>query len=234
MSKEIVFTIAEISKLSLQPGDVLNVKVMGDEFDEDTMRSLQQQYAKIFPNNKIAIFLLPRGNDIQMEVIQNKSAEQFLNEITPAPAKDCSVPTNYCNDCACGKKERIEGEEALEAKREKEMIEFANKKNEAFFARMNPAFDLSGYEIVESVQETIETESTGAQRLSEAQEQLAKRLEGRRSPRLDGLAKKAHDPEKQDQLLAHLDHGNEYDIVDSVKETIDQIINDTFKPENQE
>lgn len=102
MSKELTFTIAEISKLNLQPGDILSVKMVGEEFDENAMKSLKAQFSAIFPNNRVSIMVLPPNHDVQMTVI--KAA------IEPVEASDCAKPTSYCDSCACGKKERIEGE----------------------------------------------------------------------------------------------------------------------------
>lgn len=42
--------------------------------------------------------------------------------------------------------------------------------------------------------------------LAEVEERLKTRLKGRSTSRINGLAKKSHDPAKQDALLAHLDH----------------------------
>lgn len=102
MSRDITFTIAEISKLNLQPGDTLSVKIISDEIDENDSESLREKFKSLFPNNKIFCLTVPRGSDIQLEVITADT-----EPVPAAPAKDCSVPTNYCNDCACGKKERI-------------------------------------------------------------------------------------------------------------------------------
>ena len=52
-------------------------------------------------------------------------------------------------------------------------------------------------------------QSPGYLRLMKAKERLRKTLKGRGSPRLSGMAKKAHDPEKQTEYLKHLQHDEE-------------------------
>lgn len=98
---EIKFNEVEISKINLKPGDVLSVKLCGEEFDEDHLQDLNNAMQQRFPDNKIMIFLLPPEHDIKMEIIA-------------AETKDCSQPTSYCNDCSCGKKEMFESSEEVE------------------------------------------------------------------------------------------------------------------------
>lgn len=115
------FTLAELTRIKLEPGEVLAVKLYGDDYDEANVHALQNQLKTLFPNNKIMVFMLPNGSDLQIEAIkgsmelapeekelikQNKELVDALN--TPAPVANCSLPASYCGDCGCGKKERIE------------------------------------------------------------------------------------------------------------------------------
>lgn len=107
------FTLAELTLIKLEPGDVLAVKLYGDDYDQESVASLQDHMRQTFPNNKVMMFVLPNGNDLQMEKInanlENKENSQ-LNDLVDGLNKDCSKPTSYCNDCACGKKEIIESQ----------------------------------------------------------------------------------------------------------------------------
>ena len=84
------FDVVELQKISLAPGDVLAVKLVGDDFDVDTMESLRDSLKQVFTNNKVMVFQMPKNSDIQFSAIES------------APAQ------NYCSDCSCGKKERAE------------------------------------------------------------------------------------------------------------------------------
>lgn len=105
------FTLAELSVIKLEPGDVLSVKLYGDDYDEVDLKGLQNQLQTTFPNNKVMMFVLPNGNDLQMEKIsanlENKDNSELTN-LVDSLNTDCSKPTSYCNDCACGKKGMIE------------------------------------------------------------------------------------------------------------------------------
>lgn len=100
------FTLAELTRIKLEPDEVLSVKFYGDDYDETNLKSLQEHLKTVFPNNKVIVFNLPNGTDLQMEAIKATLEVSEDKEL----AKDCSIPTSYCNDCACGKKEMIENE----------------------------------------------------------------------------------------------------------------------------
>lgn len=120
------FTLAELTRIKLEPGEVLSVKLYGDDYEQDNVADLQAKLQSLFPDNKIMMFILPNGNDLQMEVIKPnmeigeisqeererreqvlKQEKELIDTLNALPASDCSVPTNYCGDCGCGKKERI-------------------------------------------------------------------------------------------------------------------------------
>ena len=98
MSEEVkvTFVEAELTKISLQPGDVLGVTVTIDELDDKSIQRLQKQLSDVFPNNKVMVFHLPHGDTIKFEAIEQ-------------PKLDCSSEVGYCSDCSCGKKEQAEG-----------------------------------------------------------------------------------------------------------------------------
>lgn len=86
---EIVFNTVELQKINLSPGDVLSAKLIGDEFDVETMESLKSHLTQVFPDNKIMVFAMTKNSDIVLEVVKKQSG--------------------YCSDCTCGKKESVEG-----------------------------------------------------------------------------------------------------------------------------
>jgi len=114
---EITVKAIEIAKLDLKPTDHLIVKITGPEFGEpEILSSLSDALKKRFPNNQIMVFYIPEGNAMTFEVVEevngNVSEDKgpsYLGVLKED--KDCSIPTNYCNDCGCGKKERILAEQ---------------------------------------------------------------------------------------------------------------------------
>lgn len=101
---EVIIKEAEILKVNPQPGEVLFFKFRGDEFATDDVDALGRQLRVFFPNNKVIVMTLPDGHDVELTTVSNQDI------VDPQPAKDCSQPTSYCDNCNCGKKERIEGE----------------------------------------------------------------------------------------------------------------------------
>jgi hypothetical protein len=100
---QIVLTQAEFLKVNAQPGDVLFFKFKGDDYFNDDVQRLGDRLRKMFPKNKVIAMSLPKDHDVELTVLKE--------EVTiPEEAKDCSQPTSYCNNCNCGKKERIEGD----------------------------------------------------------------------------------------------------------------------------
>lgn len=83
---EVKFDVVELQKIHLKFGDVLSVKLVGDNFDQSTMESLRESIKVVFPENKIMIFTMPTGTDILFEAVTKE-------------------PVSYCADCNCGKKE---------------------------------------------------------------------------------------------------------------------------------
>lgn len=94
----------EVTKLNLQPGDVLAVKVFADDINAHDLAGLRTQLQTLFKNNKIMLFALPSNGRIEMDVLDTKLPR------STEPASPCAEPMSYCNDCGCGKKERIEGQ----------------------------------------------------------------------------------------------------------------------------
>jgi hypothetical protein len=94
--------MAEVLKISPEPGDTLVFKFKGQEFYNDDVNQMGAQLRKIFPANKVVVMALPDGHDVDLTVVKNQDKVE-------SEAKDCSQPTPYCADCSCGKKERIEG-----------------------------------------------------------------------------------------------------------------------------
>lgn len=103
---EVVIKEAEVIKLNAGPGDVLFFKFKGDDFHNDDVQRLGDRLRKIFPNNKCIVMTLPNGHDVELT-----SVKEEVTIPVEAPVKDCSIPTSYCNNCNCGKKERIESGE---------------------------------------------------------------------------------------------------------------------------
>jgi len=97
---EIVIKVAEVMKITPQPGDVLFFKFKGDEFHSTDVNAIGKELRALFPANKIVVMALPDNHDVELTTVANQDK---------VVESDCSKPSSYCADCSCGKKERIEG-----------------------------------------------------------------------------------------------------------------------------
>ena len=100
------FAIDEVklTRIKLEPGEILSVRIYSNSVDEMQLAMLKRQLTSLFPDNRIMLFSMPSGDNMEIEAI------------TPAEPEvgSCAEPTSYCNDCHCGKKERIESERGEE------------------------------------------------------------------------------------------------------------------------
>ena len=97
---EIKLNQIDVQKLNLQDGDVLMVKMKGDDFcSVEILNSLKNELQLIFPNNRVSVLCMPSDHDIAFDVVA--SQKETASACGPGPA-------NYCNDCGCGKKEAYE------------------------------------------------------------------------------------------------------------------------------
>jgi hypothetical protein len=94
----------QIAKLSLAEGEILTMRIFSDSVNELDLAMLKRQLTSVFPHNRILLFSMAKGDRMEIEVVAPE-----------APAvSPCTEPENYCNSCACGKKERIEAERKKE------------------------------------------------------------------------------------------------------------------------
>ena len=99
---EIRINEVDFLRLNPQPGEVLLFVLKSDEADQSTLNGFGDGLRKLFPNNKVAVMGLGVGDSIDLTTVK-------ATDIVKPEVKDCSQPASYCNDCSCGKKERIEG-----------------------------------------------------------------------------------------------------------------------------
>lgn len=99
----------EVTRVNLQPGDLLAVKIYADDIDSNHLKALKAQLKALFPDNKIMLFALPIGSKIEMDVIDTRPVNPLAIPAGVTPVGLCAEPTAYCNNCSCGKKEAIEG-----------------------------------------------------------------------------------------------------------------------------
>jgi hypothetical protein len=92
----------KLTRIKLEPGEVLAVRIYSNSVDADSLAMLRYQLTSVFPSNKILLFAMPQNDNMTLDVISTAAEEIVENS--------CAAPTSYCNDCRCGKKERIERE----------------------------------------------------------------------------------------------------------------------------
>lgn len=111
---EIKINEVEVSKLNLQPGEILLVRCVGPDFDEYYISMIRESFQKLLPNNKVAIYGSADNSYLDLTIVKpedftNLDSQNSEDKVSLGNASDCSQPTSYCNDCHCGKKEMIEG-----------------------------------------------------------------------------------------------------------------------------
>lgn len=95
---DITLKEVEVNKISLKPGDVLVVKMKGEDFDTYHLQGFGENLRQLFPNNKVVVLGMDEGHSIEFEAINKDLANSAVG---------CNTDLGYCNDCSCGKKEQI-------------------------------------------------------------------------------------------------------------------------------
>jgi len=96
---ELILKETEVTKLNLQQGEVLVVKVKVQEMGQDSLEEFGTKLRNIFPNNKVVVLGLGPDDDVKFETIAGSEADLSC----------VSSPVGYCSNCDCGKREQIEG-----------------------------------------------------------------------------------------------------------------------------
>jgi hypothetical protein len=92
---EITFKEVEVTKLNLQPGEILVATIKSDDVDMASLTTLRGQIQMAFPNNKVFLFGISLDDEVRFSIMKDS---------TPS----CGTQS-YCADCNCGKKEQMEG-----------------------------------------------------------------------------------------------------------------------------
>lgn len=106
---EVTLALAEVIKISPLPGDTLFFKFKGAEFYNDDVNDMGSQLRKLFPYNKVVVMALPPDHDVELTTISETDTVIGTSTEPGKATSACAEPASYCNDCGCGKKERIEG-----------------------------------------------------------------------------------------------------------------------------
>jgi len=83
------FDVAEVTKISLGPGDVLSVVIKNDDVSHASLGYLQRQLKDLFPNNNVIVLGVGTNDEVRFTVVKQENK-------------------GYCSDCTCGKKEQAE------------------------------------------------------------------------------------------------------------------------------
>lgn len=89
VNMELTLKEIEVTKLNLQPGDVLTVTIKDNDIDTSSLESLREMFKRLYPNNEVALFGIGLNSDITFTVTKGSNP-------------------GYCVDCSCGKKEQVE------------------------------------------------------------------------------------------------------------------------------
>jgi hypothetical protein len=100
MENSIKINEIEVTKINLQPGQILMASVYSDDISQADLSTLRIKLQTLFPDNKVILFGLPVDGKIEMSVIDTGVKENSGNR--PGPVA-------HCNNCTLPV-ERIEGE----------------------------------------------------------------------------------------------------------------------------
>lgn len=89
---------AQVYRLNLKPEEILLVKIKSDQLDSSALDSIRKGFKQLLPNNKVAIMSVGTDDDIELTSVKDSSYT------------DCASPKSYCQDCSCGKKEKVQSE----------------------------------------------------------------------------------------------------------------------------
>lgn len=88
---ELKATEIQLTRLALNPGEVLAVKITSLDVTQADLTVLEDQMKLLFPNNKVMLFCMSPNDSISFEAIKGSEP----------------VPAQFCSDCNCGKKETV-------------------------------------------------------------------------------------------------------------------------------
>ena len=93
---EISIKEMEVAKLNLKPGDVLAVTVKSNRLTSESLNFLKDQLNELFNGNQIFLIGMNLDEEVKFSIMDEQP-------------KGCGVQS-YCDDCSCGKKERLKAE----------------------------------------------------------------------------------------------------------------------------
>jgi hypothetical protein len=78
---EIKLNEVEVTKLNLQPGEVLFVKVKSSRVSSEALNLFGEEIRELFPNNQVVVFGMDLEEDIELTTVKDSSTvEQALSE----------------------------------------------------------------------------------------------------------------------------------------------------------
>ena len=86
----------DVTKINLQPGEILVVTIKNDDVDSNAIKALKELFNDILPSNQTVILAVGKNDDIEFTSV--KSIDMI---------KSSCDTGNFCQDCNCGKKEEF-------------------------------------------------------------------------------------------------------------------------------
>ncbi len=78
---EIKLNEVEVTKLNLQPGEVLFVKVKSDRVSPEALEQFGREIRELFPYNQVAVFGMDLEENIELTTVKDSSTvEQALSK----------------------------------------------------------------------------------------------------------------------------------------------------------
>lgn len=80
MNNELILKEVEVTKVNLQPRDVLMVTVKSNEVTEEAVKILKQNLTDLFPDNKIVVFAMGTQDSVEFTIASEPEVSYPIKE----------------------------------------------------------------------------------------------------------------------------------------------------------
>lgn len=83
MKMEIKINEVEVTKLNMQPGEILVIKIKNDHMDQSDLQLFKDGFKKLLPNNQVVVLGIDTSGDIQLTTIAKSDNVELTSNQDP-------------------------------------------------------------------------------------------------------------------------------------------------------